>query len=302
MRRVAAIVLLLPCLFICLEAQGKKPAAQGEKPATPDIAAPRRPSPSAAMLKPFSARSIGPAVMGGRISDIAFDPQDPWTFYVATAHGGLMKTTDNGGTFISVTDKQDFSSTGAVAVAPSDSKILWLGTGEANDRNSSGWGTGVYRSTDGGTTWAAAGLRGSKAVARIVVHPTDPAVAYVAAVGDLWTDSPERGLYKTTDGGKSWKPVLQAPVPDNVTTGCGEVALDPQRPDTVYAVLYARRRTPWSFDAGADVTKGRDVGGVYRSTDAGATWKKLGGGLPGQTGRIGLSVFAKNPKVIFAVV
>jgi len=254
------------------------------------------------MLKSFGARSIGPAVMGGRISDIAFDPQDPWTFYVATAHGGLMKTTDNGGTFTSLTDKENFASTGAVAVAPSDPKIIWLGTGEASDRNSAGWGVGVYRSADGGTTWAGAGLRETKVIARIAVHPTDPAVAYVAAVGDLWTDSADRGLFKTTDAGRTWKPVLQAPAPDNVNTGCGEVVLDPQNPDTVYAVLYARRRTPWSFDAGIDATKGRDVGGIYRSADGGATWKKLGGGLPSQTGRIGLSVYAKNPKVIYAVV
>ena len=139
-------------------------------------------------------------------------------------------------------------------------------------------------------------------MARIAAHPTDPAVAYVAAIGDLWNDNAERGLFKTTDGGGSWKPILQAPAPDHVTTGCGDVAIDPQNPNTVYAVLYARRRTPWSFDAGTDVTKGRDVGGIYRSVDAGATWKKLAGGLPVQTGRIGLSVFAKNPKVIVAIV
>ena len=301
MHCAAIVAALLVFLSASVTAQSKKPSPRPADAAR-ESARPARPTPSAVMLKPFAARSIGPAVMGGRISDIAMDPQDPWTFYVATAHGGLMKTVDNGGAFTALTDKQDFSSTGAVAVAPSDPKVIWLGTGEANDRNSSGWGTGVYRSSDGGTTWVATGLRGTKAVARIAVHPTDPAVAYVAAVGDLWNDNAERGLFKTTDSGGSWKPVLQAPAPDNVTTGCGEVAIDPQNPDTVYAVLYARRRTPWSFEAGTDITKGRDVGGIYRSTDAGATWKKLGGGLPGQTGRIGLSVFAKNPKVIFAIV
>jgi photosystem II stability/assembly factor-like uncharacterized protein len=300
MHCVAAVAVLIILISAPVTAQSKKPAPRPAAAARET--APSRPTPSAATLKPFAARSIGPAVMGGRISDIALDPGDPWTFYVATAHGGLMKTVDNGGAFTALTDKQDFSSTGAVAVAPSDPKVIWLGTGEANDRNSSGWGTGVYRSTDGGTTWAAAGLRGTKAVARIAVHPTDPAVAYVAAVGDLWNDNAERGLFKTTDGGGSWKPVLQAPAPDHVTTGCGDVAIDPQNPDTLYAVLYARRRTPWSFEAGMDVTKGRDVGGIYRSTDAGATWKKLAGGLPGQSGRIGLSVFAKNPRVIFAIV
>jgi photosystem II stability/assembly factor-like uncharacterized protein len=301
MRRTVVFFVILTASQPLLLGQTQKPSQKPAGQAKPD-ATPARKSPTAAMLKSFAARSIGPAVMGGRISDIAFDPKDAWTFYVATAHGGLMKTADNGGSFTPLTDKQDFVSTGAVAVAPSDSKVIWLGTGEANDRNSSGWGTGVYRSTDGGTTWAATGLRGTKAIARIVVHPTDPAVAYVAAVGDLWNDSPERGLYKTTDAGQSWTLVLQAPAPDNVVTGCGEVALDPQTPDTVYAVLYARRRTPWSFEAGPDATRGRDVGGIYRSTDAGATWKKLAGGLPAQTGRIGLSVFARNPQVIYAIV
>ena len=253
------------------------------------------------MLKGLSARAIGPAVMGGRISDIAFDPGNPWTFYVATAHGGLMKTTDNGASFSAVTAKEQFASTGAVAVAPSNAKVVWLGTGEANDRNSSGWGTGVYRSTDGGGTWTRAGLERSRTVARIVVHPRDPDTAYVAVPGDLWTPNPDRGLYKTTDGGKTWKAVLQA-ASDKDRVGAGDVAIDPSNPDTVYAVLYARRRTPWSFSAGPDATGGKDLGGIFRSTDGGATWKKLTNGLPSATGRIGLAVYAKDPKIVYAVV
>src|SRR5689334_13006688 len=132
-------------------------AQNGSNPATLAV--------NAAMLKSLSARAIGPAIMGGRISDISFDPADPWTFYVATAHGGLMKTSDNGGSFSLLTAKEQFASTGAVAVAPSNPKVIWLGTGEANDRNSSGWGTGVYRSTDGGTTWTRAGLERSRVIA-----------------------------------------------------------------------------------------------------------------------------------------
>ena len=152
-------------------------------------------------LKGLKARSIGPAVMGGRISDVAFDPETPTTFYAAHAHGGLLKTTDNGASFVSVTDSQNVSSMGAVAVAPSDPKVIWLGSGEANDRNSSGWGRGVYRSTDAGATWTHAGLPQSKTIARIVVHPKDPATAWVAAMGDLWQPGGERGCYKTTDAG-----------------------------------------------------------------------------------------------------
>ena len=257
---------------------------------------------NSAMLKSLSARAIGPAVMGGRISDIALDPGNPWTFYVATAHGGLMKTTDNGASFSSLTEKQPIASTGAVAVAPSNSKVIWLGTGEANDRNSSGWGTGVYRSTDGGGSWTHVGLEKSRSIARVVVHPKDPETAYVAVAGDLWTPAAERGLYKTTDGGKTWKAVLQAQGSEADKVGAGDVAIDPSNPDIVYAALYARRRFPWSFVSGPEATAGKDLGGIFRSTDGGATWKKLSSGLPASTGRIGLSVYAKNPKIVYAVV
>lgn len=275
------------------------------QPATTPPAAPPPPAASAVTpvhVKALDARSIGPAVMGGRTPDIAIDPEDPGTFYVAHAHGGLFKTTDNGGSFTALTDKEPIGSVGAVAVAPSNAKVVWIGTGEANDRNSSGWGSGVYRSADAGATWTHVGLPSSRTIARIVVHPKDPDTAYVAAMGDLWTEGGERGLFKTTDGGKSWKAVLQAEAPHATRAGCGDVAIDPQSPDTVYAALYARRRTPWSFAFGAEVTDGKDVGGIYRTTDGGATWTRLTSGLPGSTGRIGLSVYAKDPKIVYAIV
>jgi photosystem II stability/assembly factor-like uncharacterized protein len=177
-----------------------------------------------------------------------------------------------------------------------------VGTGEANDRNSSEWGNGVYRSTDGGGTWTNVGLRESRAIARIVVHPTKPEVAYVAAMGHLWKDGGERGLYKTTDAGKTWKRVLQATSPNDMRTGCGDVVLDPSNPEIVYATLYARQRTPWSFAYGVTATNGNDVGGIFKSTDGGTTWKKCGGGLPSLTGRIGLAVSASKPKTVMAVV
>jgi hypothetical protein len=137
-------------------------------------------------LKALKARSIGPAVMGGRVADVALDPKDPATFYVALGTGGLVKTADNGSTFQGVFEKEAVAAIGAVAVAPSDPKIVWVGTGEANDRNSSSWGNGVYLSTDSGGTWTNVGLKESKTVARIAVHPTDPKTAWVAAAGDLW--------------------------------------------------------------------------------------------------------------------
>src|SRR5438552_2152484 len=265
------------------------------------------PSPSPTLLgealfKNLKARSIGPAVMGGRVSDIAIDPRNPFVFYVSLAHGGVFRTNDNGVTFQPIFDKQPMLSIGAVAVAPSDSDVVWVGTGEANDRNSSDWGDGVYRSTDGGETWQNAGIKESRTIARVVVDPKKAEVAYVAAMGNLWKDGGERGLFKTTDAGKSWKLILHALPPHDAQTGCGDVVLDPTNSQIVYAVLYARQRTPWSFTSGPSVTGGEDVGGIFKSTDGGATWKKLGGGLPGQTGRIGLSVSASNGKVVMAVV
>jgi hypothetical protein len=254
------------------------------------------------LFKNFKARSIGPAVMGGRVSDIAIDSHNPYVFYVGLAHGGVFKSNDNGVTFDPIFDKQPALSIGAVAVAPSDSDVLWVGTGEANDRNSSGWGNGVYHSTDGGANWENVGLKDSRAIGRVLVDPRKPEVAYAAASGHLWVDGGERGLFKTTDGGKTWKLILQAAAPHNARIGCCDAVLDPTNPDIVYAALYARRRTPWSFVSGPEATGGEDVGGIFKSTNGGATWKKLGGGLPPQTGRIGLAVSTSNPRVVMAVV
>ncbi|MGI8889989.1 MAG: VPS10 domain-containing protein [Chthoniobacterales bacterium] len=278
-------------------------------PASPTPESSAAPSPSATpvqvtdvLFKSLKARAIGPAVMGGRVSDIAIDPRNPAVFYVGLGTGGLFKTSNNGATFDPIFDQQAVMSIGSVAVAPSDSEVIWVGTGEANDRNSSEWGDGVYRSTDGGSTWTNVGLKTSRSIARVVVHPTKPEVAYVAAMGNLWTDGGERGLFKTTDAGKTWKLVLRAPAPNDARTGCGDVVLDPANPEIVYAALYARQRTPWSFAYGGTATNGQDVGGIFKSSDGGATWKKCAGGLPGQTGRIGLAVSPSKPKLVMAIV
>lgn len=259
-------------------------------------------TPNELMLKALKARGIGPAIMGGRVSSIAMDPEDIFTFYVGLGTGGVMKTSNNGATFDAIFEKEAVAAVGAIAVAPSNAKHVWVGTGEANDRNSSSWGNGVYHSTDAGGTWTNTGLKETKTIARIVVHPRDTNVVYVAAMGDLWNLNAERGLYKTTDGGKTWKAILTAPKGFETKVGCGDVVVDSAHPDTIYAALYARRRTPWSFDSGASCTDGKDVGGIFKSTDGGATWKKLQNGLPTMAGRIGLDSFVKDPRSVFAVV
>src|SRR6266702_147339 len=299
--RAQFIYALTFLIFHSLSAQ-ETPSPSGATVASP-IASPTpaaTPSPGAlplseALFKNLKARSIGPAVMGGRVSDIAIDPRNPFIFYVGLGHGGIFKTNDNGVTFQAIFDKQPMLSIGALAVAPSDSDVVWVGTGEANDRNSSDWGDGVYRSTDSGETWQNIGLRESRTIARIVVDPKKPEVAYVAAMGNLWKDGGERGLFKTTDAGKTWKLILKAAAPHDARTGCGDVMIDPTNPEIVYAALYARQRTPWSFTSGPSLTDGEDVGGIFKSTNGGTDWKKLGGGLPTQTGRIGLTISASSP-------
>ena len=301
--RLFALLLVFAAV---MPAQTKRPKqkeqARAPAPAPAPAPFPAGPVLDAVMLKNLKARSIGPAIMAGRVSEIALDPKDPATFYVALGTGGLMKTGDNGVTFEAIFEKETVAAIGAVAVAPSDQRVVWVGTGEANDRNSSSWGNGVYRSTDSGETWTHVGLNDSKIIARIVVHPNDPNTAWVAVVGELWGPSPERGLYKTTDGGKTWKAVLTAPAPYSNKVGCGDVALDPSDPNILYAALYARQRTPWSFLSGPAYTDGKDLGGIFKSADGGATWRKLENGLPGSTGRIGLAIYPKNPKIVYAIV
>jgi photosystem II stability/assembly factor-like uncharacterized protein len=247
-------------------------------------------------LKNLEFREIGPAVMGGRIDDFGVVESNPNIVYVGTASGGVWKTTNNGTTWEPVFDKEGVSTIGDIAIAPSDPAVVWVGTGEPNNRQSSSWGDGIYKSLDAGKTWQNMGLRATLHIGRIVIHPKNPEVVYAAALGHLWGPNPERGVYKTTDGGKTWNQVLKI----NADTGVSDIAMDPESPDTLYAAAYERRRTPFGFNGG-----GPD-GGIYKTVDGGATWKKLTKGLPyengGDVGRIGLDIYRKDSNIVYAIV
>ena len=239
-------------------------------------------------------RAIGPAAMGGRIADIAaVRESERLTIYVGSASGGVWKSVDSGTTFKPIFDKQPSLSIGAVAIDPSNSQTVWVGTGESWVRNSVSVGTGVYRSRDGGENWEALGLSDSEHLSRIVVHPKDSNTVYACALGHLWNSNTERGVFKTTDGGKTWNKLLYR----NDSTGCAEMAMDPQDPAVLYAAMWDVRREPHNFRSGGPGS------GLFKSTDAGATWHELRKGLPeGDLGRIGIAVAPSNHARVYAVV
>jgi len=242
-------------------------------------------------------RTIGPSVTGGRIVDLAVNESDPANYYIASASGGLWKTTNNGVTVEPVFEKENTVSLGDAAVAPSDPRIVWVGTGEHNARNSASWGDGVYKSTDAGKTWKNMGLERIFQTGRIAIHPKNPDIVYVGALGRLWGPNPERGVYRTKDGGKTWDRVLF--VDDK--TGCIDLVMNPANPNELFAAMYERLRDP--FDGNDPVKRHAPGSGLYKTTDGGATWKKCTNGLPTvNLGRIGLTYFRKNPRTLFAVV
>ena len=241
----------------------------------------------------ISRREIGPAVMAGRTVDFAVYEDDPAIFYAASASGGLLKTINGGNTWENVFDSQTTVSIGDVAINPTDPNVVWVGTGEANNRQSSSWGDGIYKSTDGGKTWKHMGLRESQHIGRIVIDPQDTDVVYVAAVGRLWGPNRERGVFKTTDGGVTWQHVLAI----NENTGAVDLIMDPANPKVILAAAYQRRRTGWGFNGGGPES------GIYKSVDAGRTWRKLTSGLPtGDVGRIGLDIYRRNSNLVYAIV
>ncbi|HZM70910.1 MAG TPA: hypothetical protein VFB95_11170 [Candidatus Cryosericum sp.] len=238
-------------------------------------------------------RGIGPAVTSGRVVDIAVHPSDGSIWYVAVGSGGVWKTTNAGTTWTPIFDTQGSYSIGCLAIDPRNPLVVWVGTGENNSQRSVGYGDGVYKSYDGGTTWENVGLKASEHIGKIVIDPRDSQVVYVAAQGPLWGPGGDRGLYKTTDGGKTWKAVLT--VSEN--TGVSDLAYDPRHPDTLYAAAYQRRRHVWTLIDGGPESA------LYRSMDGGATWKKVENGLPKEEmGRIGLAVSPADPNVVYALV
>ncbi len=258
-----------------------------------DVRKDESPGINSGLVSALKFRSIGPALMSGRIGDIVVDPDHSSTWYVAVASGGVWKTTNAGVTFTPIFDGYGSYSIGCLAVSPLDRHTLWVGTGENNSQRSVGYGDGLYKSTDGGLSFNRVGLENSEHIGMIAIHPADPNTVFVAAQGPLWSDGGDRGLYKTTDGGKTWSKVLDI----SPMTGINEVHIDPSNPNVMYASSYQRRRHTWVLIDGGPESN------IYKSVDGGTTWKKSSRGLPGgDKGKIGLDISPVNPEIVYAIV
>jgi photosystem II stability/assembly factor-like uncharacterized protein len=261
----------------------EKPAEEG-KPADPM---------STGTFNGLKLRSIGPAFTSGRVIGFAVEPENPAHYFVASASGGVWKTVNNGTTWISVFDREGSYSIGAIMLDPKNPLTVWVGTGENNSQRSVSYGNGLYRSDDGGKTWKNLGLKTSEHIGRIAIDPKDSNIVYVAAQGPLWGPGGDRGLFKTTDGGKTWKNILNI----SEHTGVTDIVIDPKTPETLYAASYQRRRHMWTLIDGGPESA------IYKSTDSGATWNKLRAGLPTtDLGRIGLAISPVNSNVLYATV
>lgn len=257
----------------------------------------RKPLQEKSIVNNIKFRSVGPTVMSGRVVDIDVCPTDPTKFYVAYASGGLWKTVNNGMSFTPVFDNEDVLSIGDIAVDWKNNETVWIGTGENNSSRSSYSGTGIFKSTDSAKTWTYCGLEESHHIGRIVLHPLNPNIAWIAVLGHLYTSNKERGVYKTTDGGKTWKQTLFK----DANTGAVDLIVNPENPDIVYAALWHRDRKAWNF------TESGNTSGIYKSTDGGETWLLLttnNSGFPANegVGRIGLAIYPQNPDILYAVV
>ena len=248
-------------------------------------------------LQNIEWRGIGPANPGGRIVDIEAVEKDFKQVFIATASGGVWKSNNAGTTWEPIFDRYATASIGDIALFQANPKIIWVGTGEANNRNSVSWGNGVYKSTDGGKNFANVGLENTQQIARVLTHPSNPLIAYVAAIGPLWSDTAgDRGLFQTKDGGQTWTK-LTTGLPVHTGSGCTDIVMDSKNPSILYAAFYERLRKPYIFNSGGN------HGGIFKSTDGGKNWVKLTQGLPGgPTGRIGLANYRKDPRILIALV
>ena len=284
-------MLMLPLLFALAQDTTASPAA---------TAAPMPTDPRVALLHELTWRSLGPAAFSGRVTAVTVPTGSRTTIYAGSATGGLWRTTNNGTTWRPIADSIGALSIGDVAVAPSDSQVIWVGTGERNSLRSQSWGNGVHKSTDGGRTWTSVGFEQSREIGRIVIHPRDPSIVYVAVLGHLWGTNPDRGVYKTTDGGANWTRVLSV----DDTTGFVDLAMDPSNPEVLYAAAWHRIR--W----GGGHMEGVGAGsGLFRTQDGGRTWTRLTdstlhNGLPGgaRLGRIGIAIHPKYPRIVYAII
>src|SRR6266513_3040525 len=252
----------------------------------------------------LGARNIGSAAMSGRIAALdAVHEGARLTIYVGAASGGVWKSTNGGTTFKPVFDKQPVQSIGAVTIDPKNPKVIWVGSGESWMRNSVSIGDGIYRSADGGENWTNLGLKNSEHIVKILVDPTETNTVYVCVPGKLWSDSDERGVYKTTDGGKTWTKVLKSA---NLSTGCSMMSMDPSHPKTLYAGMWDFRRRGWTFRSGGDSAAALSGSGLFKSTDGGATWSELPAGAAGLPpkpwGRVAVTVAPSKPEVVYAFI
>lgn len=278
-----SLIVVLCVIAVATFAQPNKPAAPAKEEGPL----------SSKTFSGFKLRGIGPALTSGRIADIAVNPQNRSQYYLAVASGGVWKTNNSGTTWQPVFDAQGSYSIGCVTLDPNNPLVVWVGTGENNSQRSVGYGDGVYKSLDGGKTWKNVGMKNSEHIGKIVIDPRNSNVVYVAAQGPLWNDGGERGLYKTIDGGQTWKRVLHI----SEMTGISEVVFDPRDPDVLVVSSYQRRRHVWTL------INGGPESGIHKSTDAGATWRQIKSGLPSEDlGRIGLAISPANPDVLYAII
>ncbi len=282
--------LIHSCILLCSSAsvaQSPTPQLPAESQTPTDLRV------DAGTFSSLAARGLGPAIMSGRVGDLAVNPARPSEFYVAVASGGVWKTVNGGVSFTPIFDTQGSFSIGCLALEPGNASVLWVGTGENNSQRSVSWGDGVYVSRDGGKSFTNTGLKNSAHIGMFAIDPRDTNRVFVAAMGPLWSTGGDRGLYRTDNGGKTWERVLYV----SEDTGINEVHMDPRDPDTMYATAYMRRRHVWTL------VNGGPESAIYKTTDGGKTWRKLTSGLPaGDKGRIGMDVSPANPDILYAIV